>query len=50
MLQLCKFLSERKQCVVLSGTKSDTVSVTVGVPQGFILGPLLFLVYINDIV
>ncbi len=43
------FLQNRKQCVVVDNTKSSSVRVTSGVPQGTCLGPILFLTYINDI-
>ena len=44
------FLTCRKQRVVVRGTFSDWAPVISGTPQGTILGPILFLSYINDIV
>ena len=44
------YLSGRHQYVQLNEVKSDLLHVNCGVPQGSILGPLLFIIYINDIV
>ena len=46
---LADFLKDRKQRVVLNGQKSTWVNVEARIPQGSILGLLLFLIYINDL-
>ena len=43
------WLTQRKQRVIVSGYRSNFVSVKSGVPQGTVLGPLMFLIYINEI-
>ena len=47
---LLSFIKDRKYFVHINGKNSETKTVNIGVPQGSTLGPLLFLLYINDMI
>ena len=46
---LAQFLSDRSQHVMVDGRRSKLVNVVSGVPQGSVLGPMLFLLYTSEL-
>ena len=49
LLWFKSYLSDRRQCVNIAGTLSDTEVLSSGAPQGSMLGPVFFLLFINDL-
>ena len=49
LLSICReFLTDRRQRVVVDGASSEWIPVVSGVPQGSVLGPLLFILYTSE--
>ena len=48
LLWFISYISNRKQKVIIENSSSKTGDIKAGVPLGSVLGPLLFLIYIND--